>query len=546
VLTTRVGRAPAESAGAGGGKPSRTKPPSGPPRFAKAPTTASVIGWTTLSALLPGIAHLRAGKRRLGYILMGVYALLLVAAGITAVIAFTTGSLEDIGSWAVKDSTLIGVTVGAVAGALAWFALLVHSYVSLRPQRLSRQGQVVSGVVAGVLCVAVMAPFAFTATSVQTARDVANDIFSPGAGGATAAPVQEHDPWNGKRRVNFLLIGGDSAGNRDGVRTDSMTVASVDVRTGNTVLFSLPRNLQYVRFPASSPLAQKFPNGFLGDSGQGLLNEVWYYTENHPEVQRHGRYRGWDALKDAIGFTLGMKIDYYALVDMYGFAALIDAIGGLRIRVEQDIKWGGTFGTAGTIKAGYRKLNGEEVLWYGRSRVGSDDFTRMRRQRCVIGALAQQATPSVVLANFTRIARAAKRLFKTDIPRDLLEHLVPLGVKVKSAKITSLQFVPPIIYTGNPDWRKIRVLTRKAIVESARSSRSQLAAGSSPGANPSANPNASASGGAPASAPPSASASAAPSTSPSGLASSRTASPRQTPTPNDSAAAKSLSELCGF
>ncbi|MEV5410355.1 LCP family protein [Thermopolyspora sp. NPDC052614] len=545
-MTTRLERAPAETAGAGDGKRPRTRPPSGPPRFAKAPTTASVIGWTALSAVLPGIAHLRAGKRRLGYILMAIYAVLLVAAGVTAAVALSSGSLEDLGGWAVKDSTLIGVTVGAIVGAVAWFALMVHSFVSLRPQRLSRNGQVVAGVVAGVLCVAVMAPFAFTASSVQTAREVANGIFAPDPG-TTVAPVKADDPWNGKRRVNFLLIGGDSAGNRTGVRTDSMTVASVDTRTGNTVLFSLPRNLQYVRFPKTSPLAEKFPNGFLGDSGQGLLNEVWYYTENHPEVQRHGHYRGWNALKDAIGHTLGMKIDYYAMVDMYGFAALIDAIGGLRIRVEQDVKWGGKFGTAGTIKAGYRKLSGEEVLWYGRSRVGSDDFSRMARQRCVIGALAQQATPSVVLANFTRIARAAKRLFKTDIPRDLLEHLVPLGVKVKNAKITSLQFVPPIIYTGNPDWHKIRVLTRRAIVESARSSRATLAAGSSPSANPGANSGANPSTGASASGGGSAATSAsasAPSASPSGLA-SRTANPRQTPTPNDKAA-KSLSELCNF
>src|SRR5690606_18201997 len=232
-----------------------------------------------------------------------------------------------------------------------------------RPQRLPRDGQIVSGVAVGLLCVAVMVPFGFTASTVQTARDVANDIF-PTEPDASTSPIQAHDPWAGKRRVNFLLIGADAARNREGIRTDTMMVASVDTRTGNTVLFSLPRNLQYVRFPKSSPLAARFPNGFLGDSGQGLLNEVWYYTEHHPEVQRGGRYRGWHALKDAIGHTLGLKIDYYALVDMYGFAALIDAIGGLRINVERDIKWGGLYGTAGTIRAGYRRLSGEEVLWY--------------------------------------------------------------------------------------------------------------------------------------------------------------------------------------
>lgn len=545
MLTTRLGRAPAESAETGGEEESPDRPkPGGPPRFAKAPTTASVIGWTALSAVLPGIAHLRAGRRRLGLAILIVFGSLLLLTVTAAIVAVTRGGLAGLGSFAVKESTLIGITVIAIVLALAWFALLFHSYISLRPQRLPRDGQIISGVAVGLLCVVVMLPFGFTATTVQTARDVANDIF-PTEPEASASPIQAHDPWAGRRRVNFLLIGGDAAGNREGVRTDTMMVASVDTRTGNTVLFSLPRNLQYVRFPKTSPLAEKFPNGFLGDSGQGLLNEVWYYTENHPEVQRGGRYRGWHALKDAIGHTLGLKIDYYAMVDMYGFAALIDAIGGLRINVQRDIKWGGLYGTAGTIRAGYRRLNGEEVLWYGRSRVGSDDFDRMARQRCVIGALAQQATPSVVLANFNKIAGAAKRMFRTDIPRDLLEHLVPLALKVKNAKITSLPFVPPTIYTGNPDWQKIRRLTRRAIVESARSGRAAQAratATPSPGAAPSGGSSVAAGAGATPSATPGTNAVA--SASPTAAQQQRTAVPRRSPTPNEGA--QSIEEACNL
>ena len=215
---------------------------------------------------------------------------------------------------------------------------------------------------------------------------------------------------------------------------------------------------------------------------------------------------------------------------MYGFAALIDAIGGLDIRVERDIKWGGHFGTAGTIKAGlHRNMDGEHVLWYARSRVESDDFSRMARQRCVIGALTKQATPAVVLQNFNKVAKAAKRLFKTNIPRELLDDLVPLGVKVKNAKITSLQFVPPIIYTGNPDWHKIRVLTAKAIKQSNAASRKALAAEVT--ATPSgATPSATASTG----------------TKPSATPSSRASRPLSTPTPNDSGSAKTLDELCAF
>jgi LCP family protein required for cell wall assembly len=538
-VTTPLSRTAGETAGDGPEEPAprrqedpapkpeapvRERQASAPPRFAKPLSTGAIIGWTALSALVPGAAHLRAGRRRTGFILLGAFGLVLLAGVVFAIVV-----ARDVGL-ALKDSTFVTLTIAAGVGALAWFTLMIMSYIALGPQRLPQSGQVISGVMVGILCVSVMAPFALTASSLMTVRDTANAIFPSDPDpdpGTSAAPIKQQDPWNGRRRVNFLLLGGDAAGDRTGVRTDSMTVASVDVQTGNSVMFSLPRNLQFVRFPKGDPLAARFPNGFTGDSGQGLLNEVWQYSEDHL-----GKGRGPRELKSAIGNTLGLKIDYYAIVDMYGFAALIDAIGGLKIRVESDIKWGGHFGTAGVIKAGVQRLDGEHVLWYGRSRVDSDDFSRMSRQRCVMGALLNQATPSVVLKNFGRIATATRHLFRTDIPRDLLEHLVPLALKVKDAKTTSLQFVPPTIWPGAADWAKIRRLTTQALRESERSGRGALAAGvtaSPSGSGVAATPTAS--GGSP-------SAAASPT--------AKASTPVKTPTPNHQSAAKTLQEACGF
>lgn len=535
LVTTPVGGTAGEAAGDGPEEPAPKRPAATPPRYAKTPTTASVIGWTGLSALVPGAAHLRAGQRRTGFALLGAFALLLVAGLVFALVVRANVGL------AVKDGFLVTVIAAAAVGALAWFALIITSYIALGPNRLPQTGQVVSGIVVGVLCVSVMAPFALTASSMMTVRQTAAAIFpTVQVPGETIAPVKQEDPWNGRRRVNFLLIGGDAAGDRTGVRTDSMTVASVEVKTGNTVMFSLPRNLQYARFPKGDPLAARFPNGFTGDSGQGLLNEVWQYAEDHL-----GKGRGPHELKSAIGYTLGLKVDYYAIVDMYGFAALIDAIGGLKIRVETDIKWGGHFGTAGTIKAGYQKLDGEHVLWYGRSRVDSDDFSRMSRQRCVMGALLDQATPSVVLANFGKIATATRHMFRTDIPRDLLEHLVPLALKVKDAKTTSLQFVPPTVWPGAADWVKIRRLTTQAIKDSERSARGLLAAGVTASPTTTAGAaTASPSGSQNPSATPTPSGSSA---SPTPARTPRASTPLDTPTPNhQNKAAKTLSEACGF
>ncbi|MEW9549236.1 LCP family protein [Nonomuraea sp. NPDC050783] len=434
-------------------------------------STGGLLGWLVLAALVPGAAHLRAGWRKTGLVLVSCYAALLLAA-LGVWLATDLGSLA--GSL-VDNSAMTAIIAGTAVLAVAWFALIVHSFVVLRPGRLPQGGQILAGTTAGLLAVLVVVPFGVLGNLAWTSQETLNEIFpeapaepaGPGSP-AVARPVPE-DPWAGRERVNILLLGGDADGHRPGVRTDSMNLASVDVRTGNTVLFSLPRNLEDVRFRPGTPMAQRFPDGFRlpPDPGGGrsdLLNSVWEYADAHPELFGGRQHQGPKVLMDTIGYTLGVKVDWYALVNMWGFARLVDAIGGITLTVEKDVVFGKY--NEGLVKAGTRKLKGADAMWYARSRTNSDDYTRMRRQRCVLGALLTQADPATVLTRFNKIALATKELIKTDIPRSLLSDLVPLALKVKNAKVSSVQFVPPLISTGYPDWDKIRGITAKAIRDS--------------------------------------------------------------------------------
>ncbi|MBB5784740.1 LCP family protein [Nonomuraea jabiensis] len=451
-------------------------------RQAKEPSSAgAVLGWLALAALAPGAAHLRAGWRRTGLALISCYIV-----GLLALVAFALTTDNLVGTLIERMTTII---VSAAVLGVAWFAVIVHSFIVLRPGRLPQGGQIVTGTLAGLLAVAVVLPFGVITQYVWTLQSTVNDIFqetpsdSPSSGAAAERP---EDPWAGRERVNILLLGGDADDNRIGVRTDSMNLASVDVKTGNTVLFSLPRNLENVRFRPGTPMAQHFPNGFRlpPDPGGGrsdLLNSVWEYADAHPEIFGGKQHQGPRVLMDTIGYTLGVKVDWYALVNMWGFARLIDAIGGITITVEKDVVFGKY--NEGLVKAGTRKLKGADAMWYARSRTFSDDYTRMRRQRCVLGALLTQADPATVLARFNRIALATKELIRTDIPRGMLKNLVPLALKVKNAKVTSVQFVPPLISTGYPDWEKIRTIAAKAMRDSGEN-KPPVAATASSGPSP--------------------------------------------------------------
>jgi len=425
---------------------------------------AALLGWVALSAVLPGVAHLKAGWRRTGLTLLCCH-----LAAVTCLVWTAVGADVGLLGWAVVRLSQVTVVTGAAA--VAWFSLVIHSYAVLGPGRLPPAGRVVTALIAGALAVAVTVPFTLAARYAAVSERMLGEVFT---GRAEDRPARG-DPWAGRDRINVLLLGGDWGPGRIGMRTDSINVASVDVRTGDTVLIGLPRNLERVPFPPGSPMAARFPFGFdLPESRPGwredLLYSVWQYADDHPELFGGRQGMGAEVMKETVGHILGLRIDWYALVNLRGFAELIDRLGGLVLTVDHDIVYGRH--DEGVLPAGTRRLSGAETLWYARSRTYSDDYQRMRRQRCVFGALLAQADPAAVLRRFTEIAETASQIVRTDIPRPMLEHLVPLAWKVKRARVTMVQFIPPLISPANPDWDLIRRLTAEAV----RGSRAPAAA----------------------------------------------------------------------
>ncbi|GIH26929.1 hypothetical protein Aph01nite_52390 [Acrocarpospora phusangensis] len=418
------------------------------------------LGLTLSSALLWGIAHLWAGRTKTGLILAGVYTLLL-ATGIAIVTSFRTAAFALL----VRPGWLTATVVLTVGIAVAWALVIMWSYRLVRPPRLGGRRRVFAGTLVGAMCLVVAAPLAYAGRVAYVSNDLVTTVFSAAEkSGFPPGDERGHVSYlSTKPRVNILLIGADAAKNRPGARTDSMTVASVDTRTGQTYLFSLPRNLQNVPLP-EGPARTAFPDGFTGGGDSpGLLNEVYQWGEDHPSIVPgvpDGK-RGSTLLKATVGGILGLDIDYYAMVDMKGFAQLIDAIGGITVTVKEDIVYG-TY-REGLVRAGTRRLTGEEALWFGRSRTDSDDYVRMGRQKCLLNAVAKQANPLVVLRGFDQLATVAKRYISTDIPQTLLPPLMTLAAKVKLAQIRSLQFVPPLINTATPDWPFIQSKVKEAL-----------------------------------------------------------------------------------
>jgi hypothetical protein len=213
------------------------------------------LGLTLASSVVWGVAHVRAGRRAAGFALMASLALL-VFAGATLALAFP----EALKQIAVRAGWLDAITVGilVLVLALVWGTTVIRSFQVVRPVGLPAAMRMTSGALVVILALMVCTPLVYAPNASYVLGDTLSSIF-PGDD-KSGAPVNAANPWKNKPRLNVLLLGGDGGKDRTGIRTDSMTVASVDTRTGRAVLLSVPRNLQY--FPMPPKLASIFPNGY--------------------------------------------------------------------------------------------------------------------------------------------------------------------------------------------------------------------------------------------------------------------------------------------
>ena len=234
----------------------------------------------------------------------------------------------------------------------------------------------------GVLCFSVAGSLLFASHMVAVQRGFISAMFGDGV--ATAA---HHG------RYNVLLLGGDSGADRWGLRPDSLTVASIDKDTGRTILFGLPRNMLNFPFPAGSIMAEQFPNGY--DCGTSCeLNSLSTWAQDNKELLKGYADPGVEATVEGVEGVTGLKINYYAMVNLQGFRSLVEAMGGLTLNVRDRIPIGGVGGpVTGYLEPGVQRLNGFQTLWLARSRKSADDYSRMARQKCVMNAMLQQMLP---------------------------------------------------------------------------------------------------------------------------------------------------------
>lgn len=447
----------------------------------------SPLGAAFRSALVPGWGQLVTERTRIGRVLVFLTGL----AAIVALTVFLFVEPVEIAAWLADPDVLLGVILfnlillvvrlfstehaWRAGGGHRWIPALFLAVVVAIPHVAigwvgleTRHAMVRLFPSTPPASAAPPPTTTTTTTSIPTTTTtsplhLSPIVSAPGQYTEDVIEVTTTEGWEpfGSDRLNIVLLGGDAGPGRGGLRTDTMIVASVDPISGDSALFGVPRNFGGIRFTDGSEVPVR------------RLNHVYGWGRRNSEAFG-GADPGASAVADAVAHITGLEIDHFVLVDLTGFADLIDVFGGVHVNVASPVAGplydpiGGGYEMV-TIAAGSQHLDGGHALAYARARYGSSDYARMARQRCILASLAGSADPVEILTRFPDVLDVVEANLVTDIPLDSLPDLVRLLLSIRADDIRVIGFDSTwragYTHDGHPvpDVERIREMVRATI-----------------------------------------------------------------------------------
>lgn len=418
------------------------------------------------SALVPGVGQLVAGARRRGLFLVGIFAVVSLA----AVVIISRGT-DAILEFAVQPKVLLTLLFLNVVIMLVRMFAVLDAWMTgkegrTRAARSSRREATLTGIGLVLILFFCITPHAIAGYYTVVSHNLLTSVFGgssegsttttlastglPGAqGNPTAESTSQLKPGSDDQ-LTILLIGTDEGRGRWSARADSINIATVNLKTGNVAIFGIPRNMGEV------PLGEKTAAALKKTRFDEIVNGLYTRALPHPEIAPDGGDPGAEAVKETAQLMLGIPIDYYAVVNMLGLVELVDAFGGVDVNVKKRLKvihssnlTEGDRGFIYYLDPGVHHLSGRQTLDFTRSRADGYDYDRMLRQRCVLLALLYQNGLGSLTLKFPKIARALERNVKTDIPADVLPRLISLRGQIDTGQMIALALAPPDYITGS-------------------------------------------------------------------------------------------------
>ena len=242
-------------------------------------------------------------------------------------------------------------------------------------------------------------------------------------------PLQPEPDLN--KPINILLLGADSRVTSDPGRADTIILMRLDPVTKHVRLLSLPRDTRVTIPGHDVNKLNQASSGYYRDGGTSLLVDT-IKTDLLP----------------------GLRIDYTVKTDFAGFAAIIDALGGVTIDVEERMLYKAV-DVLIDLQPGVQHLNGEQALGYARFRMDAvgdfgtwagEDHGRVARQKKLLAAIIDQTKAVRTLLRLPAIIRAVQAAVTTDMSFSIMARI---GMTYKDV---AYEDVESVTFPGTPQY----------------------------------------------------------------------------------------------
>ena len=244
----------------------------------------------------------------------------------------------------------------------------------------------------------------------------------------TPAVVEDPSLRALQRTRNILLLGTDQRDLEFVGRTDTIIVLAIDEANNRASLISLPRDL-YLPIPGV---------------GYSRINTAYAFGE---ERQPGG---GLPLLMSTIERNFGIPIERYVRIDFSGFEGVVDAVGGVDVVVDcpltDELMY--RYFQVYTLEPGNYHMDGEQALYYARSRKTTNDFDRARRQQRVLLAIRKRVLEGNMLPRIPALWLAMRDVVDTNLSPADIASLAKLGATLEGEDLYGMVIRYPLV----DDW----------------------------------------------------------------------------------------------
>ncbi len=243
------------------------------------------------------------------------------------------------------------------------------------------------------------------------------------------APQSKHDEelLTAKDKATIMIMGVDEREDDVG-RSDTLMIASIDPKTKQAALLSVPRDTRVK----------------IKGHGFDKVNAAYAYGKQKLS-------------QDTVEDLLGVNIDHYVIINTKSFKKIIDAIGGIDIdvpkRMHYEDPWDDDGGLIIDFHPGMQHMDGAKAVTYVRYRDEEGDLGRIRRQQDFVRACMDKLLSPAIIPKLPAVIKEVMGSIDTDLTfRQLLEFAGTLKESKENGLKTDMVPGKPLYIDGVSYW----------------------------------------------------------------------------------------------